>query len=190
MTKTPTVTHHDAHSAEHIMQTAVVPIYEASHADEIHDPFYSAERFAERVRGYMKAPGFQLVTADVEGDPVGLALGYTLPQDARWWRGLTTPVDPDFIAETGRRTFALCELMVHPDWQHRGIAHRLHDELLGKRPEERAALLVREDNVTAQRAYARWGWHKVGKIRPFADAPHYDVLILPLPPGPERTHPA
>jgi ribosomal protein S18 acetylase RimI-like enzyme len=42
------------------------------------------------------------------------------------------------IAETGDRTFALCELMVHPEWQHRGIAHALNDELLGHRPEDRA----------------------------------------------------
>ncbi len=59
------------------------------------------------------------------------------------------------IAETGDRTFALCELMVHPDRQSRGIGHALHEELLGHRPEERATLLVAEDNTQAQRAYAK-----------------------------------
>jgi len=85
------------------METAVLPLHEASHSDRIGDPFYSAERFAERVRGYMKAPGFELVVAEMEGAPCGLALGYALPVGARWWQGLTTPVDPEMIAETGDR---------------------------------------------------------------------------------------
>ncbi len=113
--------------------------------------------------------------------PVGLALGYALPAGARWWAGLTTPAEPGMTEETGRRTFALNELMVSPDWQRRGVAHALHDELLGHRGEDRATLLVREDNTTAQRAYGRWGWQKVGKVQPFPDSPHYDALILPLP---------
>lgn len=135
---------YDAGSADGVMETVVVPVYEASHADVISDPFYSAARFAERVRGYMKAPGFELVTATAGGEPVGLALGYTLPAGARWWSGLTTPAEPGMTDETGARTFALCELMVVPAWQRRGVAHALHDELLGRRREERATLLVRE----------------------------------------------
>lgn len=183
MTEAPpvTFTHHDARSAERIIETAVLPLYEASHPDRIHDPFYSLERFAERVRRYMQAPGFELVVAEVDGVTCGLALGYTLPEQARWWRGLTTPVDPELIAETGDRTFALCELMVHPDWQSRGIGRGVHDELLAHRPEERAALLVAEDNTPAQRAYAKWGWRKIGKLKPFPDSPHYDALVLALP---------
>ena len=180
----PVFTHHDAASAADVIDTVVVPVYEASHADVISDPFYSAARFAERVRGYMKAPGFELVTAEIGGGPIGLALGYTLPAGARWWSGLTTPAEPGMTDETGTRTFALCELMVVPAWQGRGVAHALHDELLGHRPEERATLLVREDNTSAQQAYAKWGWQKAGKLQPYADAPHYDALILPL--GKER----
>jgi hypothetical protein len=42
------------------METTLLPLYEASHPDLLGNPFYSAERFAERVRGYMKAPGFEL----------------------------------------------------------------------------------------------------------------------------------
>jgi ribosomal protein S18 acetylase RimI-like enzyme len=71
--------------------------------------------------------------------------------------------------------------MVHPDWQRRGIARLLHDDLLHDRPEERATLLVEEESTAAQRAYSSWGWRKLGKLRPYPDAPHYDALILPLP---------
>lgn len=173
-------THYDAHETERIIDAVVVPVYEASHADVLKDPFYRVERFAERVRGYLRAPGFEIVVAAVRGDPVGQTFGYTLPQAARWWEGLTVPVEPELIAETGYRTFALCELMVHPDWQRHGIARSLHDELLRQRPEERATLLVRENNMAAQSAYAKWGWGKIGKLRPYPDAPNYDALVLPL----------
>ncbi|WP_208298013.1 GNAT family N-acetyltransferase [Actinophytocola oryzae] len=149
----------------------------------IDTPFYSTERFVERVRGYLRAPGFELVAAHADSTPVGLAFGYALPTNARWWEGLTTPVDEGFTDETGRRTFALNELMVVPEWQGKGVAHALHDALLGGRTEERATLLVREDNASAQTAYARWGWHKVAKLRPYSDAPHFDALVLPLPLG-------
>ena len=176
-----TFTHHDADSAEGIFDSVIVPVYEVTHADVISNPFYSAQRFAERVHGYLKAPGFELVAAYADGEPIGQAFGYALPPGARWWGGLTTPVPEGFTDETGVRTFALNELMVQPGWQRRGFAHALHDELLSGRPEQRATLLVREDNEPAQAAYARWGWRKAAKLQPFPDAPVFDALILPLP---------
>jgi GNAT superfamily N-acetyltransferase len=176
-----TFRHADASSAVEILNSVVAPVYEASHSDVIDNPFYSTQRFVERVRGYLRAPGFELVAAYDGDTPIGLAFGYTLPVNARWWEGLTTPVDDGFIDETGSRTFALNELMVVPDRQGQGVAHAMHDDLLGGRTEERATLLVREDNASAQQAYARWGWQKVGKLRPYPDAPHFDAMILPLP---------
>jgi ribosomal protein S18 acetylase RimI-like enzyme len=63
-----------------------------------------------------------------------------------------------------------------------GIAHKLHDELLKQRSEERATLLVEADNETAYRAYKSWGWAAVGRLHPgWEDAPWFDVLIRPLP---------
>ena len=175
-----TFTHHASGAVEEIIESVVVPVYEDSHADVISNPFYSADRFVQRVRGYMRSPGFELVAAYVEGRPAGQVFGYALPVDAAWWDGLTTTVPEGFTTETGKRTFALNELMVVPDRQGQGVAHALHDELLGARPEERATLLVREDNTNAQRAYARWGWKKVAKLRPYPDAPHFDAMILSL----------
>jgi ribosomal protein S18 acetylase RimI-like enzyme len=175
-----TFRHHDAASAAEILEATVGPVYEASHADVISNAFYSADRFVERVRGYLRAPSFALVVAYIDDEAVGQAFGYTLPPNARWWAGLTTPVPAGFTDETGTRTFALNELMVVPAWQRQGVARALHDELLGRRPEERATLLVREDNTSAQAAYARWGWQKIGKLQPYPDAPHFDAMILPL----------
>ncbi|MBX6768436.1 MAG: GNAT family N-acetyltransferase [Actinomadura rubrobrunea] len=186
MTTPPDLTfsRNDAASAEKILNEVIVPLYEASHADVITNPFYSAERFAERVRGYLRAPGFELVVAYVADSPVGQAFGYALPKTSRWWEGLTTPAPEGFTTETGTRTFAFNELMVVPEWQGKGVAHALHDELLRGRKEERATLLVREDNTSAQTAYARWGWQKVGKLQPYPDAPHFDAMVLPLPSQP------
>ncbi|HEX6358229.1 GNAT family N-acetyltransferase [Actinophytocola sp.] len=121
-----------------------------------------------------------MVAAFADGTAIGLAFGYALPANARWWQGLTTPVDKGFTDENGCRTFALNELMVVPEWQGKGVAHALHDDLLGGRPEERATLLVREDNDAAQNAYTRWGWRKIGKLQPYPDAPNFDAMILPL----------
>lgn len=175
-----TFSRHDAASAEGILDTVIVPVYEASHADVIGKEFYTAERFADRVRGYFKSPGFEIVIAYIDDAPVGQAFGYVLPPNPAWWTALTTEVPEGLIDETGTRTFALNELMVVPEWQGQGVAHALHDELL-TRPQERATLLVREGNESAQRAYARWGWRKVGKAQPYEDSPHFDAMIIDLP---------
>jgi ribosomal protein S18 acetylase RimI-like enzyme len=172
---------HDASTAEKVLDSVVAQVYEASHGDVISNSFYSVERFVERVQNYVRARGFSLVAASAEGEAVGLAFGYVLSKASHWWHGLTTPTSAGFTEENGRRTFALNELMVVPEWQGRGVAHALHDQLLKGREEERATLLVREDNATALNAYVKWGWRKVGKLRPYPDAPHFDAMILQLP---------
>jgi hypothetical protein len=64
----------------------------------------------------------------------------------------------------------------------RGIAHALHDELLGVRPEQQADLYVLPGNMNAYRAYLSWGWRKVAETRPnLPDAPLFHVLALELP---------
>jgi hypothetical protein len=68
--------------------------------------------------------------------------------------------------------------MVVPEWQGKHIAHALHDELLAGRKEERATLLVRQDNGVAQTAYARWGWQKIGKLRPYLRTGGREMLAM------------
>ncbi len=172
--------HHDVAATEQRLDTVVGSVYEASHIDVIDKPFYSVERFLERVRSYVKAPGFGLVAAYNDDTPIGLTFGYPLPVTSRWWEGATTPLSENFIRETGHRTFALNELMVVPTWQRQGVAKSLHDELLGSRREKRATLLVRSDNASAQAAYAQWGWQKVGTLQPYPDSPNFDAMLLPL----------
>jgi ribosomal protein S18 acetylase RimI-like enzyme len=129
------------------------------------------------------SPGFDLHLAFDQdtGEAVGQILGYVLPPGARWRQGLTTPVPDGFTDEDGARTFAISEIMVHPEYRRRGIARTLHDRLLAARPERRATLLVDPDNTPVRTAYAHWGWTDVARLLPYPDAPHFHALVIPLP---------
>ncbi|XVQ11219.1 GNAT family N-acetyltransferase [Spirillospora sp. CA-255316] len=143
--------------------------------------FDSEDRYRRQLSGHMTAPGFELVAAYLVGEMVGYVYGFPLPENARWWRGLLTPLPAEMTAETGKRTFALCELMVRPRHQGRSFGHALHDELLTHRSEQRATLLA-DPEKAAHGHYLRWGWQVIGQLRPsWEGSPTFDALILPLP---------
>jgi GNAT superfamily N-acetyltransferase len=143
------------------------------------DEFFGEDRFRQQLAGHMRAPAWELVSADLDGELVGFIYGFTLPAATAWWRGLLTEVSPGFTEEDGRRTLAISEVLVRAPWRRQHVGRRLHDTLLSGRSEERATLLVEPDNGPAQAAYAAWGWHKVAQLRPgWAGAPLYDVLVL------------
>jgi hypothetical protein len=149
---------------------------------EAGDPFNSPEGFMPRFDSYTSVPGFDLMVAYADGAAVGQAWGWPLGPQNRWWEGLVSEPEPGFTSEDGTRTFALSEIMVVREFTGRGVAHALHDELLGGRGETRATLLAESDNDSAYRAYLHWGWRKASQIRPhWPDAPLFDVLMLPLP---------
>lgn len=175
-----TFQHHGVTTAKNIVETVITPLYEASNQALLSDPFFTAERFTERAYGYISSPGFGLVVAYIDDQPVAQAFGYTLPRNANWWQGLVTDQPAELFEETGNRTFALNEIMVVPEWEGKGIAHATHDKLMRSLSEERATLLVEDDNDRAQVAYKRWGYERVGKLQPFPDAPNFDAMILQL----------
>jgi ribosomal protein S18 acetylase RimI-like enzyme len=130
------------------------------------DPFFSRERFVDRLGKHLAAPGFELVTARRGGQLLGYMYGFS---------------------RTGEDRFAVCELMVAAPFRRQGLGRRLHDELLTGRRERTAELLVEKGNQPARAAYRSWGWHQAGDLRPFADAPNFDVMVIRLPPaGSER----
>ncbi|MEW1738404.1 GNAT family N-acetyltransferase [Nocardia beijingensis] len=162
-------------------------VYRRSYVDAIAsgDPFDSPSEFMRRFDSYTgpRGSGFAYVLARVDGEPAGQIWGWPLPPNARWWTGLHLDSGDleEFTAEDGRRTFGLSEIMVCAEYAGRGIARALHDELLGSRTEQRATLLVEEDNERAYQRYRRWGWERVGWLRPsWPDAPRFDVLIREL----------
>ena len=165
----------------------VAAVYEMSYVEALAsgDPFDSTESFMTRFDSYVRIPGFDLVVASHDNEPVGQAWGWPLTTPAAttgWWSGLRHEPEPGFTVEDGRRTFALSEIMVAEAYAGRGFAHALHDTLLSARPERRATLLVEPENDRARRAYVSWGWQPVSQLQPrWEHAPLFDVMVLPLP---------
>ncbi|NKY84704.1 GNAT family N-acetyltransferase [Nocardia veterana] len=163
----------------------VEQIFRDSYTDTIEsgDEFEAPEAFMHRFDTYtdpQRGQGFELVIARIGDEPAGQAWGWPLGPDTRWWSGLELDAGDlaAFTAENGNRTFALSEIMVRRKFTGQGFARALHDELLSGRPERRATLLVRPDNDRAYRTYVRWGWSRIGTLRPtWPDAPKFDVLI-------------
>ncbi|MGX1809356.1 GNAT family N-acetyltransferase [Nocardia sp. NPDC055321] len=181
--------HYDKAHA-HELRPVVEQIYRRSYIEAIASggTFDEPEAFMARFDAYThpaQRSRFELVVARIEGEPVGQTWGWPLRPDAAWWGNLELD-DPTadragFVAESGRRTFALSELMVCAEYQNLGIARALHDELLGGRHEERATLLVEPDNSRAYAKYRTWGWSRVGTLRPrWPEAPRLDVLVHTL----------
>ncbi|MFD8492275.1 GNAT family N-acetyltransferase [Amycolatopsis sp. NPDC059657] len=170
------VRHHDAEGM-YAQKAELLAVYEQVYADMLTDPFFTPERFWERLELYARWPGFSLVTGWLNGTLIGYSLGYTLPDGSKWWQGYKGDASPEQLTEDGKRSFAVTQLMVLPQWQRRGYAHQLHDALLDGRTEERATLLVKPDNIPAKSAYLSWGWQRFGQLQPFADAPVYESLM-------------
>ena len=180
---TVTFRRYDATAARD-MRGMVAQIHDDAYAERINsgDAFDTTEAFMRRFDAYTSREGFDLVVAYIHGSPAGQAWGWALSPGSAWWHGLRGDVEPGFTDEDGKRTFALSEIMVCQTFTGQGIAHALHDELLGGRKESRATLLVNPDNKTAYRAYEKWGWRKAAELRPdWPGSPLFDVLILPLP---------
>lgn len=162
------------------MLDGLVCVYAEIYAHKADDPFFTVERFTERLLAHSARDGYELVTAWIESTLIGYAYGVPLAAQTKWWSGLVEPVPSEFTAETGSRTFALNEIMVRANWRRHGIARQLHDELMHDRPEERATLLVEPRNLPARSAYVRWGWSQLGTLQPFPDSPVYDAMMLDL----------
>ncbi|WP_280397361.1 GNAT family N-acetyltransferase [Nocardia carnea] len=189
----PVLHHYTAAQAREIRAT-VEDIYRRSYVDAIAsgDPFDSPEAFMHRFDAYTdpsRSGAFDLVVATVGGAAAGQTWGWPLRPTGAGWEGLHLDdggLDDrdlaEFTAETGDRTFALSEIMVCAEHTGRGLARALHDELLRGRSEQRATLLVEPDNERAYARYRKWGWYRVGWLRPsWEDAPRFDVLMHDLP---------
>ena len=90
-------------------------------------------------------------------------------------------------AEWPGRTFAVIELAVLAGHRRRGLGARLHAALLDGVRTERVTLAVRPEPETApaRTAYERWGYRRVGQVRPGGQAPVYDLMVRDLAgPGP------
>ena len=160
------------------MRELLVPIYAATHADLLRDePWNAPEVWWGRLAdNYSRTRDFDLVTGWAGDTLVGYAFGS--PNDTgKSWPEIhavfpcLTPEGPVYIFR---------EFAVRPDRQRRGYGRLIHDELLRRRPEQVAHLLLRKDNDVARAAYQSWGWLPAGEVKPFEDSPTFDAMALDL----------
>ncbi|MYW05010.1 N-acetyltransferase [Streptomyces sp. SID3343] len=171
------LTHHSAADLGDV-RPILLEVYAEVYARDLDGPFGSVAAFARRLDGYAAAPGFACAIGVEHGTVVGYAFGYPLPVGARWWLGLTDPVPAAEIAETGRRTFALNELMVRAPWRGTDAAHTIHEALVAGRAEERVTLLVDPTHPKVLALYRRWGYRVLSDLRPaWPDAPLLTVML-------------
>jgi len=166
---------------EHLPQirSMLVDVYAEVYAREAaQDPFFSVERFEERLSGHASGSSWACVAGEIDGQPVGYAYGRL--DSAREWRDILDPVGPGVRDYGEQGTFGLCEIMVRQPWRGKGIARGIHDELMGQRQEARASLLVDSEHPKVRALYESWGYRKVGQMQPFEDSPRYDAMVLDL----------
>lgn len=151
------------------LRALLLNVYADVYAEDIAtNPFFSVERFEERLEAHVAAGGWGCVVAEVGGGVGGEAgsevAGFTY----------------GFTARGDAATFKLCENMLREKWRKRGISRVMHDELVSRRQEARAELLVRRERPRLRAMYETWGYERVGEQLPFPDAPLYDVMALAL----------
>lgn len=153
-------------------------------------PFNAGEAAIADQRSYFPKvaarPGFRLTLARTPEGPaeygqcVGFGYGFLLPADSTWWKGIVEPLEAEFTAESGSRTFAVIDYGVLPAFHSHGIGRLVHDELLVGSGAERATLAVRPTATQTQAIYRRWGWRRVGHelMDPPIPSPEFDILVL------------
>lgn len=138
---------------------------------------YAQDAFIERTTRQASSKSFSLVTAESsDGSLKGFSFGLALPA-GRWWSGDSDDEPPGEVLRHSK--FAVIELVVLPSFRRLGLATRLMEALLSDRAEPWATLLA-DKTGHAREIYDAWGWQRVGSIRPAADVPTLDVLVLPL----------
>lgn len=160
------------------IRDVAIGIYHETFAHEIDKPFWSVERYSQRLDRHAAIAGFTAVVAYADDKPIGFAYGITLPATTRWWATIQPPLsDPAFTREDGHRTFALFEVIVIPTHQGHGIGRRIHDHLLATRSEERVTIATHHGNTHARNTYTKWGYRHIGTRQPTPPAPLLDVYL-------------
>jgi len=154
------------------------------------DSMDSSGRSAIREMRYLSHLGYGLKLISRLNDlALGISLGFVYVVDGALV-GNVSVYPAGYPKELGE-TWILANVAVHPDYQRRGIAHRLVDaclDMIRRRAGARVILQVSTDNIAAQRLYERLGfryerawrlWRRSGFIRsPALAAPAYSVAHL------------
>ena len=178
-----TLTVHGADTAAAQFDTVRALFAEAYAEAPYHLAAEDVADFAASWPRWIAQPHFRLVLARWAGEPVGFAFGAGLDTRTRWWHGALTPLSPYLTTEYPGRTFAIIEIGVRRPYRRRGVARRMHAELIAGLTEQRVTLLVLREAPAPRQAYLAWGYQPVGRIRPSPDGSVYDAMIMPLARG-------
>lgn len=80
------------------------------------------ETFAAGWPRRAEQPGFRLVIAYRDDDPIGFTFGHELGAETRWWNGAVTALPAGMTDEHPGRTFAIIEMAVRQPHRRRGVA--------------------------------------------------------------------
>ncbi|MGX5184659.1 GNAT family N-acetyltransferase [Streptomyces avermitilis] len=145
------------------------------------------EDFLGRFEQDVRRPDFDMVVAGA-ARLVGCAYGFHASRTGGWWSGFDGELPPDIEEFTASgRVFVLAELMVLPAFRRQGIATRLRERLLERRPADLAVTTLDLDGDDAPTEAAghvlrAWGWSRLGTLAPGPGAAPREVWIH-RPPG-------
>ncbi|MFD4696406.1 GNAT family N-acetyltransferase [Streptomyces niveus] len=159
--------------------TTLIEVYAEVRADQLHQPHYSVERYAERLARHGSEPGWEAVIGFDGESPVGYAYVNTLATNDRWWQRMTPPLSE---ACTNTPTVALKEIMLRVPWRGTGTSRRIHDELLSNREEKQVSLLVNPlaGDGKVKALYEAWGYAQVSLQQPTPDGPVLTAMLRAL----------
>jgi GNAT superfamily N-acetyltransferase len=160
------------------IRPTLIQLYAEIYAHEIEtDPFFSVAEFEDRLKGQASRPGWEAVVAYDGSQAAGYAYGQPLREGAVWWKSMLESLPEADTWEDGKRTLALFEIMVRTPWRGTGLAHRIHEELLSGRDEQRVTLLVEREHPKVKTLYEAWGYRDMGDQLPSPDAPVYATML-------------
>jgi GNAT superfamily N-acetyltransferase len=154
----------------------LLDVYADVRAPLLHLANYRVEAFAERLDRHAGEPGFELVLGYDGEVPVGYAYGNTIEAGDRYWKRMAEPLPEGY---TDAPALAIKEIGVRTPWRGTGTAHRIHDELLARRTEDRVTLLVNPlaGDGKVQALYETWGYQAINSQQPSPDSPRLTAMI-------------
>ncbi|WP_331733855.1 GNAT family N-acetyltransferase (plasmid) [Streptomyces sp. NBC_00080] len=156
----------------------VVDVYAEVRAPLLHMPNYAVTAFGERLDRHGAEPGFTLVLAYADEQPVGYAYGNRIEHGDRYWQRTTPEPTQEY---TQHPTVALKEIGVRDAWRGTGTARRMHDAFLATRDEPYATLMVNPaaGDGKVHKLYRSWGYQDLGQSQPSPASPVLTVMIRP-----------
>lgn len=156
----------------------VVDVYAEVRAPLLHMPNYAVTAFGERLDRHGAEPGFTLVLAYADEQPVGYAYGNRIEHGDRYWQRTTPEPTEEY---TQHPTVALKEIGVRDAWRGTGTARRMHDAFLATRDEPYATLMVNPaaGDGKVHKLYRSWGYQDLGQSQPSPASPVLTVMIRP-----------